>query len=164
VKEVPITFVNRRSGKSKLGGGEIFSYLRNLGRYAFSGMGAQFVKFALVGLLGTLINLAVLYSLTEMLGVYYIISAVAAFTVAATSNFFLNKVFTFGERLRHRAAGKYVRFLAVSVLGLSVNLAFLFLLTEFFRVYYLLSQVISIALALAVNFLGNKKWTFKPGQ
>ena len=163
VREIPIAFVNRRAGKSKLGGGEILYYLRNLMGYLSSGRRTevQFLKFALVGFLGTLINLAVLYSLTEILGVYYILSAVAAFMVAVTSNYMLNKVFTFGERLRHRALGKFGRFLAVSVAALAVNLIFLYALTESLGIYYLVSQLIAILAALSINFFGNKKWTFK---
>jgi dolichol-phosphate mannosyltransferase len=162
IREIPITFMNRKRGKSKLGGGEIFSYIENLLHYASyrRKTGSQFLKFAFVGFLGTLINLAVLYSLTEMLGIYYILSAVAAFVTAVTSNFLLNKVFTFRERLGHKATSKYLKFLVVSVLGLSVNLALLYVLTEFLRVYYLFSQVIAIVIAFFVNFFGNKKWTF----
>jgi dolichol-phosphate mannosyltransferase len=162
IREIPITFVNRRKGKSKLGGNEIFSYIQNLFRYlSYKGTGGQFLKFAFVGFLGTIINLAVLYSTTEMLEIYYVVSAVFAFCVAVTSNYILNKVFTFRERFRHKTLRKFMQFLLVSIAALSVNLALLYMLTELFGIYYLVSQVIAILLALSINFFGNKKWTFR---
>jgi len=121
----------------------------------------QFLKFALVGLTGTLIHLVILYSLTEFLGIYYLISAVVAFVVASSNNFIWNKIWTFDEKIGHEAARKYVQFFIVSVIALIVNLFFLYLFTEFLGVYYLVSQIIAIALSLWINFFGNRTWTFR---
>ena len=46
----------------------------------------QFVKFSIVGVSNTLINLLVLFILTDFFHVYYIISAVFAFIVAVTNS------------------------------------------------------------------------------
>ena len=121
----------------------------------------QFLKFALVGLTGTLIHLAILYYLTEFLGIYYLISAVVAFVVASSNNFFWNKIWTFDEKIGDKTARKYVQFVIVSVVALLVNLFFLYLFTEFLGIYYLISQVIAIALSLWINFFGNRIWTFR---
>jgi len=163
VREIPITFINRVEGKSKAGMGEIVYYLENLIGYLphQKNVVREFFKFALVGLLGTLINIGVLYLFTEFFGVYYVISAIFAFIIAATSNFFFNKVWTFKERISDSIAKKYASFFAVSVTALLVNLFFLYLFTEFFGVYYILSQIIAIGISLIINFLGNKIWTFR---
>ena len=55
----------------------------------------EFFKFALVGLIGTAINIVILYYFTEFLNMYYLASATLAFLVAVTSNFILNKIWTF---------------------------------------------------------------------
>src|SRR3989338_2482335 len=91
---------NRTKGKSKAGAGEIFAYLKNLSNYWVYRRKAvdEFVKFGLVGTFGAIINLSILYSFTEFLGIYYVISAIFAFAVAVTSNFFLNKIWTFKEK------------------------------------------------------------------
>lgn len=123
----------------------------------------ELLKFAAVGSLGLIINLAVLYALTEFLGLYYLISAVFAFFLAAFSNFTLNKIWTFGENIADRAAVKYAQFMAVSIFALLINLLLLFLLTELVGMHYLLSQIIATGLAFAVNFFGNKFWTFRKG-
>lgn len=163
VVEVPITFVNRVSGKSKAGFGEIFYYLGNLLSYRKYVRKAyrEFFKYAIVGFTGAILNLFFLYFFTSVIGIYYLLSATFSFIIAVTNNYFLNKVWTFKESLREKVFVKWSKFLLISLLGLSVNLAFLYLFTSVFGIYYLVSQIFAIILATVVNFLGNKFWTFK---
>ena len=163
IKEVPIVFINRTEGKSKAETKEIFSYLKNLmGYWSYRRKVIdEFFKFGLVGFLGTLINLLILYVFTEFVGIYYLVSAIIAFFVAMTSNFILNKIWTFKEPIKLNVGKKYLQFSLVSVVALFVNLFFLYVFTEFLGIYYLISQVLAIGVSLIINFLGNKIWTFK---
>lgn len=162
IKEIPITFVNRVEGKSKAGTNEIFYYLQNLVGYLpyKKNVIKEFVKFGIVGGVGTLINICILYLLTEKAGVYYMVSAILSFLVAMSSNFILNKVWTFKEEIKSKIGKKYLQFGVVSVLALIVNLFFLYIFTEFLGIYYIISQILAIGVALVINFLGNKIWTF----
>jgi dolichol-phosphate mannosyltransferase len=163
IKEIPIKFTNRIKGKSKADASEIFLYLKNLfgyKKYIRKGL-KEFFKFAFVGLIGTFINIAILYLLTEGFGIYYLFSAVISFLVAMTNNFFWNKIWTFKEKINSSLGKKYVKFSLISVVALIVNLFFLYLFTDILGIYYLLSQVLAIGIALIINFLGNKSWTFR---
>ena len=122
---------------------------------------SQFIKFSIIGTVGTTIHLAILYSLTEFAGVYYIISAVAAFFVALTNNFLMNKFWTFRETSKGKHVKRYITFLIVAITAFLVNIAILYTITEFFKIHYLISQVIAIAISLWINFFGSKKWAFK---
>jgi dolichol-phosphate mannosyltransferase len=162
IKEIPITFINRVEGKSKAGTKEIFYYLQNLAGYLpyKKNVIKEFVKFAVVGGIGTLINIAILYLLTEKAGVYYLISAIFSFIIAMSSNFILNKIWTFRENVKLGIGKKYFQFGLVSVSALLVNLFFLYIFTEVLGIYYIISQILAIGIALIINFLGNKIWTF----
>jgi len=162
IKEIPITFINRMEGKSKAGTKEIFCYLQNLKGYLpyKKNVIKEFVKFGVVGGIGTLVNLAILYLLTEKAGVYYMISAILSFIVAMSSNFILNKLWTFKENIKLEIGKKYLQFGLVSFSALLVNLFFLYIFTEVLGIYYIISQVLAIGIALIINFLGNKIWTF----
>lgn len=162
IKEIPITFVNRTEGKSKAGAGEIIYYLQNLIGYLpyQKFIYSEFMKFAFVGSIGTVINITILYALTEHVGTHYILSAVFAFVAAVTSNFVLNKTWTFKEKIVESLLNKWTLFFLVSVTALAVNLSILYTLTEFIGMHYLFSQVVAIGIALSINFLGNKIWTF----
>jgi dolichol-phosphate mannosyltransferase len=163
IKEIPITFINRVKGKSKAGSSEIFYYLKNLFGYKnyIRKEIKEFFKFGIVGTIGAVINLGTLYALTEFLGIYYIISAIFAFIIAVTSNYFLNKTWTFKEKVADRTLRKYVQFFSVSVFALGVNLIILYSLTEFVGIWYMLSELIAKVIVFFVNFFGNKLWTFR---
>jgi len=110
--EIPITFTNRTVGKSKAGIKEIIYYLRNLFGYLpyKKEILFQFLKFSFIGLIGTFVNIFILYILTEYFNIYYIISAFFAFLVAVTANFIFNKIWTFGEKIYERIVKEYANF------------------------------------------------------
>jgi dolichol-phosphate mannosyltransferase len=119
----------------------------------------QLFKFGLVGGSGYLINLAVFAVLTGSLGVHHIVAAVGAFCVAVTSNFLLNRHWTFAAGDGH-AGFQGVRFLVVSVAALLINLLALQALIDATSLGELTAQAIAVAIAMPFNFLGNKLWTF----
>ncbi|MGV8152173.1 MAG: GtrA family protein [Candidatus Nanoarchaeia archaeon] len=120
----------------------------------------QFIKFGIVGVINTLINLLVLWILSEYFGVYYMIAAILAFIAAVTNSFVLNKIWTFEESLGHKKYSRYLKFFIVSVFALLVNLAVLYVLVEYFKFWYIYAQLIGIIGNLIINFAGNKLWTF----
>jgi len=120
----------------------------------------EFIKFGIVGVSNTFINLLLLYLLTSVVGIYYLISAIIAFVVANLNSFVLNKTWTFRENLKKNFFKKYVKFFVVSLNSLIIDLAALYLFTEVFHLYYMFSQAIAIALSFGLNFFFNKKFTF----
>jgi putative flippase GtrA len=98
--------------------------------------------------------------LTEKAGVYYMISSIFSFIIAMSSNFILNKIWTFKENVKLEIRKKYLHFSLVSVSALLVNLLFLYIFTEVLGIYYIISQILAIGIALIINFFGNKIWTF----
>jgi len=122
----------------------------------------QLFKFGVVGASGYAINLIVFAGLTSGLGVHHLAAAVGAFCVAVSSNFFWNRHWTFGATEGH-AGFQAARFFAVSVAGLGVNLAVLALLVDLAGVAELPAQALAVAVAMPVNFIGNKLWTFDSG-
>ena len=119
----------------------------------------QLVKFGLVGGSGYLINLAVFAILIESAGLHHVAAAIGAFCVAVTNNFLLNRHWTFGAGEGH-AGFQAMRFFAVSIAALSINLIVLEALVGETSLGDLAAQAIAVAFAMPFNFLGNKLWTF----
>jgi dolichol-phosphate mannosyltransferase len=119
----------------------------------------QLVKFGLVGGSGYLINLAVFALLNGNLGLHQALAAVGAFCVAVSSNFFWNRHWTFAAKDGH-AGFQAIRFFAVSIAALGVNLLVLEALLVATSLGELSAQAIAVAVAMPFNFLGNKLWTF----
>lgn len=128
ILEVPFTFKKRMFGDSKRNLllftlGYVFTLLKL--RF-FVDIGDQLLRFCLVGLGGTLVNLLV-FTLSMRLGTGPNVAAALAFSVAVTQNFALNRIWTFrraafGPTGDSNAWAKYV---VVNLLGLGINLAVL---------------------------------------
>jgi putative flippase GtrA len=118
----------------------------------------QLAKFGIVGGSGYLINLAVFALLAGVFDIHHLAAAVGAFLVAVSNNFFWNRHWTFGpgENPAHFQAA---RFFVVSVASLGVNLVALELLLSG-GMGELPAQAIAVAVAMPINFLGNKLWAF----
>lgn len=121
----------------------------------------QAAKYYAVGASGVLVNLALLYYLTEFVGLWYFLSYTLAISASITTNFILNKVWTFRESIdSQKTIVMYAKFVSVSLLGMAIQLGSVYVLVESFAVYYMLAAIISIGIAGAINFIINRRWTF----
>jgi putative flippase GtrA len=120
----------------------------------------QFLKFGVVGGLGYLVNLAAFALLVEVEGVNHIVAAVLSFCIAVTNNFVLNRTWTFAGARGGHAGFQAVRFFAVSLGGLAINLLVLYGLVDLAGAPTIASQATAVAVAMPFNFIGNKLWTF----
>lgn len=121
----------------------------------------QLAKFCAVGALGYVINLAV-YSGVLHAGVHYLAAATCSFVVAATSNYLLNRAWTFRDRRGHFGV-QGLQFFVVSAVALGANLLVLKLLVEA-GLGKRPAQAIAILVATPLNFLGNRLWSFRNRQ
>lgn len=62
----------------------------------------QYIKYCFVGASGVIVNLVITYCLTEFLHVFYLLSALIGISVSMTSNFLLNKNWTFSEQKQEK--------------------------------------------------------------
>lgn len=119
----------------------------------------QLLKFGVVGGSGYLINLAVFALLTGTLGLHHLVAALGAFCVALANNFLWNRHWTFEAGDGHPGF-QAIRFFAVSVGALLINLVVLESLVAATSFGALTAQAIAVAVAMPFSFLANKLWTF----
>ena len=120
----------------------------------------QLVRFGAVGASGYVVNLAVFAFCVHVLAIDYRVSAVVAWIVSVTNNFFLNRHWTFGAQEAH-PLGQGMRFFAVSLVTFGFSYGVLVLLVSGMGVPKVVAQAIAIAAATPLNFLGQKLWSFK---
>ena len=120
---------------------------------------AQLLRFCTVGASGYVVNLLVFAALLHGLGAHHLPAAIGAFLVAWTNNFILNKWWTF-RRHELSAAQQGMRYMAVSLVALALNLL---LLEAMVRggTPELTAQAIAVVLVTPVNFLLNRRWSFR---
>jgi putative flippase GtrA len=118
----------------------------------------QLGKFCAVGAIGYGINLAVYAALLHA-GFHYLLAATGSFLVAVTTNYTLNRHWTFRDR-RAGVAAQGMRFFVVSLGSLGANLLVLHVLISL-GAGKLVGQAIAIVLVTPLNFVGNKLWSFR---
>lgn len=171
--EIPFVFKDREEGTSKLRLDTMMDYLRQCAGIArFTGTRragpvwdewVKIVRFGLVGLSGIFVNMGLLYALTEIAGLYYLVSAAIAIELSIVNNFIWNDVWTFKSARDLRFGRRIQRFLsfqAVSVGGLAINMVVLYLLAEIAGVYYLVANLAGILIAFAWNYGVNRHYTW----
>ncbi|MDE1866556.1 MAG: GtrA family protein [Thaumarchaeota archaeon] len=136
-----------------------------VGEYDRSSRASLFAKHAFkyyaVGACGILVNLGILYVLKEYVGLWYLASSAIAIYVSMTTNFFLNKAWTFNDTVvKQSVFFMYVKFIGISIIGMLIQLGFNYLLVDETHLYYLLAALISIVIASGVNFILNRHITF----
>ncbi len=157
IAEVPIRFVDRAKGQSKMNWRQQLNYLLHLRRlylYRFPGP-VEFLHFLTVGASGFLIDVSS-YLLLQLFGVEHLLARAISFWPAVTSNWFLNRTATFSERARRPKFRQWIEFSSSSLVGFSVNWGSYYLLTsyvEFFSQYKLLALLVGVGIGAMFNFI-----------
>ncbi len=172
--EIPFVFRDREEGESKLQAGTVIDYLRQCAgivRFSITRRAGPVsdeltrpLRFGLVGLSGILVNMGILYALTEVFGLYYLVSAAIAIELSIVNNFVWNDVWTFksaGDLKFERNLHRFGSFQAVSTAGLVVNMGILYLLADVAGVYYLAANLAGILIAFAWNYTANRRYTWR---
>ena len=136
-----------------------------IGRQERSNKVSVFAKHAfmyyLVGGIGVLVNLGILYALKEYVGLWYLVSSAIAIYISMTTNFILNKAWTFKDTMvKQSTLFMYFKFIGISIIGMLVQLGLNYIFVNNMQMYYLVAAFISIVIASGVNFVLNRKITF----
>lgn len=123
----------------------------------------EIIWFAIGGGLGFLIDAGVVQTLVRALEWNPYAARVVSFLLAASFTWWWNRTFTFACRRRHRASTEWARWLAVMLIGATVNYGLYALLVSLFplvRAWPVLGVAVGSAAAAAVNFIGARKLVF----
>ena len=121
---------------------------------------SKLLKFGIVGCSGMIIDFGATYLCKEILKINKFLSNGIGFILAATSNYFINRIWTFNSQTEDIGI-QYAQFMTVSVIGLGINSLILYLLNEKLKWNFYFSKVIAIAITTIWNFFANLLFTFK---
>ena len=114
-------------------------------------MKREIFRFIIAGGGSFVVELAVLYSLTEFVGINYLISAAWAFTISVIVNYFLCAYWVF--ETKKRSLTVTLIFIATSVIGLGINQLCMWFFVEFIGLYYMVAKICSTAVVTIWNFI-----------
>ena len=166
VTEVPFTFAVRERGASKLSRKIMGQYIKQLAMLYLNHY--QISNFMIVGGIGYVINIAI-YSLLLLVPFFktgfvlpgnhnYLFPFVLSSLVAITSNYILNKIWTFRDYEENSYGA--LRYLSMALGTLVLDIAFLWLLVDVGRIPPVGAAALAILIVFIVRFLIARKWVW----
>ena len=138
----------------------------------------RFIKFALVGISGTIIDFAIFNLCLSLFHFPSVISSVCSFSVAVVNNFIWNRRWTYPESKEKEVGPQFVKFLMVSIMGLAIRTPLFAVIED--PLIHVAEAIVSpasfitpttlghnLALGVAIivvlfwNYFANRLWTYK---
>ena len=119
----------------------------------------KFMKFGVVGFSGVFVNFGVTYICKEWLKWNKYLSNMLGFAFAATTNYLLNRIWTF-ESTNPQIGTEYAKYFIVSLVGMGIDMLTVYLLNGKLKWNFYISKVFAIGASTLWNFLGNLLFTF----
>lgn len=119
----------------------------------------QLVRYGISGVVGIGVNVSVLYMATELLSVWYLLSAVVAFCVSYAVTFSLQKYWTFKD-YSGALVTQGIAYLVIALISLSLDALMLYVAVDVYGFWYLGSQIVIMSMLALFSFLANRSITF----
>lgn len=120
----------------------------------------KFLKFLVVGGSGFGIYFGGLAFLTEILGLYYIISAAISATFSINWNYFMNNYWSFGDQKNENHAIGLSKFVVATGIETGIFFVLMIFFTELIGIQYMISNVIALMIRLPIKFVMCRFWVY----
>lgn len=161
IAEIPMEFAERRHGTSKASFRQGATFVAHLTRLRFGKMSL----FAMIGAVGALANLGIMWALTA-LGVPYIWAAIIGAEVTIIGNFILQEKFVFAD-MRTDARGLGGRFAASFTFNnveAALRIPVMALMVETWHISSVLATGLSLIVAFFARFLFHSLVVYAPAR
>ena len=118
----------------------------------------KIIRFSIVGGIATLIDFIFLYIFKEFLNMDVIIANTLSFIISVTYNYIASIVWVFDINKEKNKKIQFILFILFSIFGLVLNNIILYILTDIFNMYYLISKVVATLFVMIFNFVTRKKF------
>ncbi|MFW6138095.1 MAG: GtrA family protein [Spirochaetota bacterium] len=107
------------------------------------------------------LDVGVLVLLTEVAGIYYLISNLISFVAGGSISYILSVWWVFNKRTLNSKHLEYVIFISIGTAGLGLNELMLWSLTEHINIFYIYSKIIAGSTIFFFNFFLRKYVLFR---
>lgn len=122
----------------------------------------EFIKFAIVGTSGVLVNMGLLYALTRYFSMRIEFASPIAIETSILTNFLINNYWTFQKRnTQVTFLNRIFRYHLVTGLAGIINYLTLILLVSLLGINDMIANLIGIAIGTIINYSLNSLWTWK---
>ena len=115
----------------------------------------QLFKFGIVGFIAFLIDYSILYILTDIVGINYLISSTISFVVSLIFNYIASIKFVF-EVGHDQTTNDVILFVGLSVIGLGINEAIMYIGVDKLHINHMIVKIGATAIVMVYNFITRK--------
>lgn len=119
----------------------------------------KFVKFGFVGFSGVFVDFGFTFAFKEWIKIQKYVANAIGFSIAATSNYYLNRIWTFHSQ-NPEIAVEYGRFFFISLIGLLISTLAIYLLVTKVKMNFYIAKLMAIIVVTFWNFFINLNYTF----
>jgi dolichol-phosphate mannosyltransferase len=151
--EVPFQFGTRHAGESKASLREGFRFFQLLLGLRLGPGVLRLARFGLVGISGLVVNALALGFATEVLGIFYLLSALIATQASTLWNFGLSEAWVFGHH--HSSQGRPRRlamFFIMNNAAFALRGPMIVALTSILGIHYLASNLVSLIAVMILRY------------
>jgi len=116
----------------------------------------QLFRYIFVGGAAFLVDFSSLFVLTEIFGIFYLVSAAIAFILGLFVNYFLSVNWVFNSRKLEKRRFEFGVFAIIGIVGLGLNEFLIWFFTQDIQIYYLFSKIFAAIIILFWNFFARK--------
>ena len=121
----------------------------------------QLFRYFFVGGAAFAVDFFLLYTFTEFLKINYLISAALSFIAGLLVNYIISIKWVFAKKGLKNKKVEFLLFAVIGVIGLGFNELIIWIFTDFFKLYYMVSKIISAAIVYMWNFGARKYILYK---
>ncbi len=120
----------------------------------------ELIRYSFWGGMTTVFNLLLFYIMVK-LGINYVVSNVFSYCIAVVVSYFLNKFFVFEQSNNSNETIKFIKYIFIRVLAISIDTGLLYLLVTGLGLNVYFMKIVVSVLVIILTYIGNKIMVFK---
>ena len=115
-----------------------------------------FFRYLCTGGFVTIINILLLYLFTEIASINYTISNIISMLICITITYIISKKIVFVKKVKIGVVREFISYIAIAIISIFIDTIIMYILTEKFSIYYLLSKIFATCVSTVSNYILKK--------
>jgi putative flippase GtrA len=120
----------------------------------------QLLRYLIGGGIAFVVDVSILWVLTEHAHLHYLISSTISFTIGLLISYLFSVTWVFDEKRIERRTVEIMVFAAIGGVGLLLTSLFMWFFTSVLLIYYFFSKILASGIVFGWNFIAKKRIIF----
>lgn len=116
----------------------------------------QLAKFVIAGVINTIIDWTIFFSLYNIVGLNPVISQITSFTIATTVSFFINTLWVFNTTKAKTRQRLITEFFILNLIALGITSGLIYVFIDLMKMNELLAKILTTAITMVYSYITRK--------